>query len=169
MSRVLPGSIFAARRDLRQSGGGKQKNTGRAFGELGPVSCGARRLHRRPNETVRKRRDGKQRFRFALLVRCTALLIVAVASARQGRSALLTRRLPTAGAVRMLERAPAGQLYQPTDLRLCLRKTLGRRLTVRSTLRSGSSAKAAELLEASPRVTSTRSPRYPRRPIERDE
>jgi hypothetical protein len=34
----------------------------------------------------------KQRVRFALLVRCTALLIVAVASARKGRSALLTRR-----------------------------------------------------------------------------
>ena len=75
------------------------------------------------------------------LFRCTALLIVAVASARQGRCALLTRRLPTAGAVRMLERAPAGQLYQPTDLRVCLRKPLGRRLTARSTLRSGSSAK----------------------------
>src|SRR2546430_15512496 len=54
-------------------------------------------------------RGAKQRFRFALLVRCTALLIVAVASARQGRFALLTRRLPTAGAVRMLERAPAGR------------------------------------------------------------
>jgi hypothetical protein len=45
------------------------------------------------------------------LVRCTALLTVAVASARQGRCALLTWRLPTADAVRMLERAPAGQLY----------------------------------------------------------
>ena len=42
-------------------------------------------------------------------------------------------------------------LYQPTDLRLCLRKTLGRRLTARSTLRSSSSAKLRSSSRRRPR------------------
>jgi hypothetical protein len=67
--------------------------------------AGGRKPTRPPNSTSAS----------LLLFRCTALLIVAVASARQGRCALLTRRLPTAGAVRMLERAPAGRFNsQPT-------------------------------------------------------
>ena len=74
-----------------------------------------------------------------------AFFIVAVASAHQGRqrnpSALLTRRLPTARATLTLERCSGRSSYQPTDLRLCLRKTRGRKLPARSTSRSNSSAR----------------------------
>jgi hypothetical protein len=84
-------------------------------GHGGPAGCAQRPDGGNGAKPPKWNRAPKQRFRFALLVRCTALLIVAVASARKGRSTLLTRRLPTAVAVRKLERAPAGRFNsQPT-------------------------------------------------------
>ena len=155
--------------------------------EFFPLHEGAEIQKHRPNswETLRWRSQARagqprpdeaswdgaaqQRFRFALPVRCTALPIVAVASARQGRFALLTRRLPTAVASLTLERCSGRSLLQanrhtsmPTH---DTRSQVARKVNFAIQLLR----ETAELLVSSPKTTPTRRSRYPRRSIERDE
>ena len=96
----------------------------------------------------------KQRSRFAVLFRYSS----SHCSRRFGASRSLRSLDPATSDGWCCAHAGAcsgRSLYQSTDLRLCLRKTLGRRLPARSTLRSSSSAK----LRSSSRHRPRRCPR----------